>query len=397
VIRKILGAAIVATGYGSVERSPREREYLVKLRGEANARHITDTSQRFVRFLEHTKSQYDDYVAGRRPDPPIIDFLIVSGGGDWGAFGAGFLKGWGGIPNTDALARPEFGIVTGVSTGALIAPFAFLGDAQSYEQIVHLYRNPHPDWVRQRGYLYFLPNNISFAEVPGLERELRSIVTLEMATRLAGAEKSGRMLVVNTTNLDDASPRVFHLVSEAQRAIQTRDLSRMHNIMLASAGIPGAFPYREIEGEMYVDGAVTANIIYGGRVGEEDSLPAVWQRLYPDLPIPRLRYWVVFNNQLHAPPTVVRARWFDIITRSMEQATRSGSLMDIRHLFAMAEVSRLKRKADVEVRIVAIPDDWSPPVAGIFVKETMNDLADLGEMMGADPSSWSMQPPPPWI
>jgi len=63
----------------------------------------------------------------------------------------------------------------------------------------------------------------------------------------------------------------------------------------------------------------------------------------------------------------------------------------------LARSSRLKRKADVEVRIVAIPDDWSPPVAGVFVKETMNDLADLGERMGADPSSWSMQPPPPWI
>ena len=242
MIRKILGATIAATGYGSVERSPREREYLVRRRGEANARHITDTRQRFVRLLEDTKAQYDDYAAGLRPDPPIIDFLIVSGGGDWGAFGAGFLKGWGSIPKTDAQARPEFDIVTGVSTGALIAPFAFLGDTQSYEQIVHLYRNPHPDWVKQRGYLYFLPNNISFAEVPGLERELRSIVTLEMATRLAGAEKSGRMLVVNTTNLDDASPRVFHLVSEARRAIQTGDLSRLHSIMLASAGIPGAFP-----------------------------------------------------------------------------------------------------------------------------------------------------------
>jgi hypothetical protein len=245
--------------------------------------------------------------------------------------------------------------------------------------------------------LYFLPNNISFAEVPGLERELRNIVTLEMLARIAEAGKDGRILAVNTTNLDDASPRVFHVVSEAQRAVQTGDLSRVHSIMLASAGIPGAFPYREIDGEMYVDGAVTANIIYGGRVGEEDSLPAVWQQLYPDVPIPKLRYWVIFNNQLHAPPTVVRARWFDIITRSMEQATRSGSLMDIRHLFAMAEISRLKRKANVEVRVVAIPGDWSPPVAGVFVKETMNNLADLGERMGADPSSWSTQPPPPWI
>jgi hypothetical protein len=59
----------------------------------------------------------------------------------------------------------------------------------------------------------------------------------------------------------------------------------------------------------------------------------------------------------------------------------------------MAEIARLKRKAEVEVRIVSIPGDWYPPVDGTFVRETMNNLADLGEKMGADPSSWSTSLP----
>ena len=71
------------------------------------------------------------------------------------------------------MARPQFDIVTGVSTGALIAPFAFLGTDDAIERIVQLYRHPKPDWVKHRGFLYFLPNHISFAEVPGLEREMR--------------------------------------------------------------------------------------------------------------------------------------------------------------------------------------------------------------------------------
>ena len=58
----------------------------------------------------------------------------------------------------------------------------------------------------------------------------------------------------------------------------------------------------------------------------------------------------------------------------------------------MSEISRLKRKAEVEVCCVH-PGDWSPPVAGVFKKETMNNLADLGEKMGADPASWSDEPP----
>jgi hypothetical protein len=73
-----------------------------------------------------------------------------------------------------------------------------------------------------------------------------------------------------------------------------------------------------------------------------------------------------------------------VIQRSLETSTRAATATAVRYLFAMVEISRLMRKADVEVRIVSIPGDWSPPVAGTFVKETMNNLADLGEKMGAD-------------
>jgi hypothetical protein len=64
----------------------------------------------------------------------------------------------------------------------------------------------------------------------------------------------------------------------------------------------------------------------------------------------------------------------------------------VRHLFAIAEISRLKRKADVEVRIMSIPGDWLPPVPGVFIKETMNNLTDLGEKMGADPRAGPTSP-----
>ena len=68
---------------------------------------------------------------------------------------------------------------------------------------------------------------------------------------------------------------------------------------------------------------------------------------------------------------------------------RSRLAIGLRHLYAMAEIARLKRKADVEVYVVSIPDDWAAPVGGTFAKETMNNLVDLGEKMGADPSSWA--------
>jgi len=61
----------------------------------------------------------------------------------------------------------------------------------------------------------------------------------------------------------------------------------------------------------------------------------------------------------------------------------------------VAEISRLKRGADIEVRSVSVPGDWAPPEPGVFIKSTMNELCDLGERMGADPANWSSEPPPP--
>ena len=344
------------------------------------------------RLVKRIKAKYDHDAADGRKEPPTVDILIISGGGDWGAFGAGFLKGWQKLAVSHPLAMPEFDAVTGVSTGTLIAPFAFLGDEQSIEEILNMYRNPKKDWAKQRGYLYFLPDNISFAAVPGLEREIRKHITVDMLARITKAGADGRLLLVNTTELDVGQPRVFDLVAEAQRAADSAELERVHNIMLASAGIPGAFPFRMIDGELYVDGGVTGNIIYGGRIAEEDSLPALWQEAYPNHHDPKFRFWVIFNNQFRPVPKLVAPYWPAVIQRSLETSTRAATATAVRHLFAMAEISRLKRKADVEVRLVSIPGDWIPPAPTPFDKETMNNLADLGEKMGADPASWSSEP-----
>ncbi|HEX3357328.1 MAG TPA: patatin-like phospholipase family protein [Tepidisphaeraceae bacterium] len=391
----LLSLILLLDGCASAKRPPLTQERLMEMRTESRDRGTEAAHIMFAKLLTRTKAQYDDYTSHQRPNPPVIDILIISGGGDWGAFGSGFLKGWKKIPAGDPLAMPEFTAVTGVSTGALIAPFAFLQDEASIDRVVNLYRNPKPDWVKQRGMLYFLPNNISFAEVPGLERELKSSVDADIIKRIAEAGADGRVLAVNTSNVDDGSPRVFDLVSEAKRATDSGDLDRFHNIMLASSGIPGAFPFRMIDNELYVDGGITSNIIYGGRLGEEDTIPAVWQKTYPNLTIPKLRFWVIFNNQIQPQPQVTPPNWPAVVQRALEMSTRAATLTAMRHLFAMAEISRLKRHCDVEVRIVSIPTSWSPPVPGIFIKETMNNLADLGEKMGADPSSWSDQPPPP--
>jgi hypothetical protein len=343
------------------------------------------------RVLTRTKTEYDAYTAGRAPAPPVMDFLILSGGGDWGAFGAGVLKGWGRVAGP--MARPSFDVVTGVSTGALIAPFAFLGDESSINHIVELYRNPRPDWFRPRALLAFLTGGASYGDIPGLETDIRRTLDAPMMRRLVEAGKDGRVLGVNTSNLDLAEMHAWDVVAEVERALETGDPERVYRILLASSAIPGAFPPREIDGSLYVDGAMTGNILYGGEISSEESFTAVWSRLYPGTPVPLVRYWVIFNNQFRPPPEVVQANWKTVLPRSVDMASRSATVNGIRHLFALAAIARLQSGADIQVRYIAVPDDWAPLKPGVFEKETMNALADIGERMGADPANWQSDVP----
>jgi hypothetical protein len=320
-----------------------------------------------------------------------LDILVLSGGGDYGAFGAGVLAGWSELKGDDAL--PEFDVVTGVSAGALIAPFAFLGQKEDLATVEMLFRNPKPDWIKPRGLLGFLPDNESLAELPGLERELRSAVNDDRIHRIAAEGQKGRRFFVNTTDLDLGGARPFELTEAAEVAVKSGSSDRLHNILLASAGIPGAFPSREIDGVLYVDGGVSSNILFGAWGAREESFAFQFRSRFPNLPKPRVRYWVILNNQAQTIPATVQPSWISVVGRSVEVAIRSSTVTSLRHLFTFTELVTLRGDAEIEVKWLSIPDDWRPPVEGVFKKETMNNLADIGRKLGADPSSWKTKAP----
>ena len=389
LVALVIGAALMAGCAGTPERQTRSMEDLMAYRRAENTARVLEldrvTNQLFARIAAKSDA------AAKQGRPATIDFLVISGGGDWGAFGAGVLKGWGRVKGE--LARPQFDVVTGVSTGALIAPFAFLGDEQSLDQIVQLYRNPQTDIAVSRGMLFFLPNNPSFYVLPGLERELRRVIDRPMLERLAAQEPSGRLLLVNTTNIDLGEMRAWDLLAESRSALARNDDGYLHGVLLASAGIPGIFPARSIGDYLYVDGAITGNILYGGRAREEDSFFGRWRAAYPKVPLPRVRYWVIFNNQFRFPPQITRERWPDIMSRATIMATQTSTMNSMRHLFTLAELTRLKYGADVQVRVLAVPDSFVPAKPESFNAEVMNTLADIGEKLGADPSSWRTEAP----
>jgi predicted acylesterase/phospholipase RssA len=347
------------------------------------------TGQEVVqKLMKRVEAKAAAAPAGTRP---TIDFLVISGGGDWGAFGAGVLKGWGKVKGE--MARPQFDVVTGVSTGAMIAPFAFIGDDASIERIVHMYRNPQEDWAKSRGMLFFWPSNPSFYALPGLEREMRNAMDRQMVERIAKEDGSGRLLAVNTTNVDFGDMHPWDIIAECKVALAKNDLDHVRRILLASAGIPGVFPAQGIDDYLYVDGAITGNILYGSRAKEDATMAAIWKSKHPNQQMPRIRYWIIFNNQLRFPPQVTQQRWPDIMNRAMIMATQTSTIAAMRHLFAQQEINRIKYGADVQVRVMSVPDDWVPPSPGVFKNDVMNNLADLGEKMGADPGSWRTTPP----
>ena len=151
---------------------------------------------------------------------------------------------------------PVFDGVTSVSAGSLIAPFAFIGTKESLNYIDTFFRNPTDDFVVLRRPIYFLPQNMSLASVPGLERAVGQAFTVPIARQIVKHAEPGRLLLIQSTNLDLAFPEIFNFVDAAKESIDLNNSKPMEEIVLASAALPGMFPPREIDSALYVAGGV---------------------------------------------------------------------------------------------------------------------------------------------
>jgi len=373
-------AIIGLAGCGSSRAVKTEAQLYEREKVDASESNSTFTSA-VDRLLVRMKEESDHHGT--------VDLLALSGGGDYGAFGAGFLNGWADCPDP-AMKRPEFDVVTGVSTGALLAPFAFIGTEQAYKQVEDIYRNPKSDWIQERGLLFFLPSNPSFMELPGLERDVRKSVSDPEIKQIAEQSRKGRVLAVGATDLDFGRQKFWNVGAEAEKVNDAAGVDHVQRILLASAAIPAVFPPVRIEESLYADGGVTANVFLRLDARSPQGLLQRWRHEYPGKPMPKVRYWIIVNNQLAQPPETVQPRWPSIVGPSLGTAIRSATVAEIRWLTAEADFTNTLYGTNIEVRVVAIPSEWRAPVKGDFKKETMNSLADLGRKLGADPDSWRL-------
>ena len=126
---------------------------------------------------------------------------------------------------------------------------------------------------------------------------------------------------------------------------------------------------------------------------ESDTFGATWRREHPNAPIPKTRYWVIVNEYIEPVPVTVQPTWPAIVERSLYVAVRSAEAIALRHLYALAEATKLRGDGDVEVRWVAVPQTWRPLNDQFFDKATMRQLSDAGRRLGADPKSWNTKAP----
>lgn len=341
------------------------------------------------RSFNRIRTEYENAAEHKDNESQSFDVLVLSGGGAFGAFGAGFLQGWGEV-NDKEFKRPQFDTVSGISTGALIAPFAFLGTKESYETIIELYENPKDDWVRERGLVPYLPGNISLYDISKLHKTVRTAITPELIKSISVEGSRNRQLLIGTTNVDYGVMRVWSLIKVAQENSAENAAAQASNILLASSAIPGVFPPIVIDDFLYVDGGATMQVVSGidDRSWLYDRDTAELSYIDTDRPI-RIRIWMIINQKLLPDHELVSSRWTSIAGRSLNVLLRASTLQSIQDTETFIQMIDQVPEFDAEFRYVAIPQEFEIDDSDkMFDADVMRKLTALGREIGANPASW---------
>jgi len=321
---------------------------------------------------------------GRGGRIPPGHFLALSGGADDGAFGAGVLMGW-----TETGQRPEFDLVTGISAGALIAPFAFLGP--SYDpQLRALFTEIAPSDVVQLGRLALsVLFREALADTTPLARLIERHADAAMFQAIAAEYQRGRLLLIGTVNLDVGRPVIWNIGAIAASG-HPEALNLFRRILLASASIPGAFPPVMIDveadgrafQEMHVDGGAAMQVFLyparlrpralAGRAGQQRETTA----------------WVIRNGRVDVAITDPPGGIFSIARRSAQTLLHFSSINDLDRIYLSTYRDR------IGFRMQSIGPDFDTPRPRFFDNAYMRALFAYGEARGRDLTSWVTAPPP---
>jgi predicted patatin/cPLA2 family phospholipase len=310
------------------------------------------------------------------------NYLAISGGGQNGAFGGGVLLGW-----TEAGTRPEFTMVTGVSTGALAGPFAFLGSAYD-AQLKEIYTGiTTKDVLEKRNLLTALTSD-ALASTEPLQGLISRYITPQVLDALAVEFRKGRALFVGTTNLDAGRPVIWNITRIAASG-HPKALELIHKVLLASASIPVAFPPVLIEveadgrryDEMHVDGGGASQVFLY-------PIGLNWRRVTEKLNVKGTpNVYLIRNARLSPDWKTTEARLAPIAGRTI------GSLIRTQGIGDMYRVYLATQRDGLAYHLTYIPDTFDEKFNEAFDKEYMGKLFDVGYRLAKEGDPWVDQPP----
>lgn len=293
-----------------------------------------------------------------------FNVLVLSGGGSHGAFGVGVLSGW------RESGRPEFDVVTGVSTGALIATHAFLGAPEDDKVLEEIYTTVRDGDIFRKRWFFTLPFSSSIATLAPLERLIARTVTDETIARVTAA--GPRKIFIGTTNLDEGRLKVWDMSALARAG----DYATYRAVLLASSSVPGLYPPVEINGALHCDGGVREQLFL------REVMLDLAQARAKDVTI-----HVILNGQVDAGATCVQPSLLPLALRGVEILAAASAVGNLYQSKAVADAIKAKWRL---ARISPFVD--VPFGAQTFDPEGMRKLFEDGWTFGKE-NSWEAQVP----
>jgi hypothetical protein len=333
-------------------------------------------------FLTETPDNYDALADGWRR----YNYLAISGGGSDGAFGAGILNGWSAKGN-----RPAFKVVTGVSTGALIAPFAFLGPEYD-PQIKEAYTTVNPERIYVVRRLIAILWEESVADNEPLKALVTKYITPEVLDAIAVEHAKGRRLYVASSNMDREEPVIWDMGAIASSK-DAGKLELFRSVLVASASIPAIFPPALVKvnldgkdyDELHCDGGVFFQSFFIGAIVD---LPALIREAHPDYKGRVFQELYVIRNGSTTPARKQIARGVRSISeRAIMTLLKVSGINDLYRLFLSTEHD------DVDFYFVALPVDYVRSTDEEFNEAEMNRQFALGYQLGVAGVPWRRLPP----
>jgi hypothetical protein len=387
----IAGCATVVERLSAVPESETNQATIL---GIKNARYVLDgepPTALIEEFLHSFEREAAYHRANRKGPLPAVNYLAVSGGGDNGAYGAGILVGW-----SEKKTRPQFKAVTGISTGALIAPFAFLGPEYDQPLTDVFTKTDQRDVFEKRPVLAAL-NEDGLLDTRPLFGLITKYMDDAMIERIADEYAKGRLLLVGTTNLDASKPVIWNIGAIASSGHpQAPDLIR--RVLLASASIPGAFPPvlfevqadGKVHQELHGDGGVTAQTFLYPPTISLRAVTATARRagidIAPGLARTRTAY-IIRNGKLSDDWKEIEPKTLTIAGRAVSQLIASNGVGD------MYRIYETTRRDGVGYNLTYIDRGFDVPYTEPFNRDYMNKLFDYGRAKVAAGNLWLKRPP----